>query len=123
MNPSLPNVDLVFCLKCPILNLTQRLLKGQHVVEGFPQHRLHAGHAVGPMLKDRLEAATFLLGQSPISIYSKENEHIQISAIDVVGGRRSGCRTHRVQNGWKNWKRICGVFGDENERENPYGKL
>ena len=31
--------------------------------------------------------------------------------------------THRVQNGWKNWKRMCGVFGDENERENPYGKL
>ena len=71
MNPSLPNVDLVFCLKCPILNLTQMLLKGQHVVEGFPQHRLHAGHAVGPKLQDRLEAATFFLGQSPISIYSK----------------------------------------------------
>ena len=31
--------------------------------------------------------------------------------------------THRVQNGWKNWKRMCGVFGDENEREDPYGKL
>ena len=29
--------------------------------------------------------------------------------------------THRVQNGWKNWKRMCGVFGDENEREEPYG--
>ena len=99
MNPSLPNVDLVFCLKCPILNLTQRLLKGQHVVEGFPQHRLHAGHAVGPMLQDRLEAATFFLGQSPYPFTvglrdSKENEHIQIYAIDVVGGRRSGCRTH-----------------------------
>ena len=31
--------------------------------------------------------------------------------------------THRVQNGWKNGKRMCGVFGDENEREDPYGKL
>ena len=31
--------------------------------------------------------------------------------------------THRVQNGWKNWKRMCGVFGDENEREDPHGKL
>ena len=62
MNPSLPNEDLVFCLKCPILNLTQRLLEGQYVVEGFPQHGLHAVHVVGPMLQDRLEAAKFFLG-------------------------------------------------------------
>ena len=27
MNPSLPYVDLVFCLKFPVLNLTQRLLE------------------------------------------------------------------------------------------------
>ena len=31
--------------------------------------------------------------------------------------------THRVQNGWKNVKRMCGVLGEENEREDPYGKL
>ena len=31
--------------------------------------------------------------------------------------------THRVQNGWKSWKIMCGVLGDENEREDPYVKL
>ena len=52
MNPSLPYVDLVFCLKFPILNLTQRLLEegkqnvNNDVVDGFPQHGLHAGHVV-----------------------------------------------------------------------------
>ena len=60
MNPSLPNEDLVFCLKFPILNLTQRLLEGQYVVEGFPQHGLHAVHVV--CCNWRLEAVTFFLG-------------------------------------------------------------
>ena len=30
--------------------------------------------------------------------------------------------THRVQNGWKNWTRMCGESGDrEQEREDPRG--
>ena len=41
MTPFLPYVDLAFCLKCPILNITQRLLAGQYVVEGFLEHGLH----------------------------------------------------------------------------------
>ena len=44
------------------------------------------------MLQDRLEAATFFLG---IDIHTgKESEYIQISAIDVVGGGKTGCRSH-----------------------------
>ena len=50
------------------------------------------------MLQDRLGAATFFfLGNPPYPFTvrdSKESEHNHISAIDVVGGRKTGCRTH-----------------------------
>ena len=56
---------------------------------------------------------------------SKASEHIQIYVIDVVGGRRTGSRSHTQSQSaerWKNWKRMCGVLGDwENEREDPRG--
>ena len=48
------------------------------------------------MLQDRLGAATFFLGNPPYPFTvrdSKESEHNHISAIDVVGGRKTGCRT------------------------------
>ena len=60
MNPSLPKEGLVFCLKFPILNLTQRLLVGQYVVEGFPQHGLHAVHVV--YVARSVGGSTFVLG-------------------------------------------------------------
>ena len=68
MNPSLPYVDLVFCLKFPILNLTQRLLEeGQknvndYVVEGFPHHGLHAGHVVGVYVARSVGGSYIFLG-------------------------------------------------------------
>ena len=49
------------------------------------------------MLQDRLGAATFFLGNPPYPFTvrdSKESEHNHIYAIDVVGGRKTGCRTH-----------------------------
>ena len=41
-------------------------------------------------------------------IDSKESEHIQIYGIDVVGGRRTGCRSHphsaeRLEEVEENW--------------------
>ena len=39
MNPSLPYVDLVFCLKCPILNLTQDLLETARFFLGISIYR------------------------------------------------------------------------------------
>ena len=70
MNASLPYVDLVFCLKCSVPNLTQRMLEGHlvrpYAVEGFPQHGLHAGHAY--VARSVGDSQIFFLG---ISIYRK----------------------------------------------------
>ena len=48
-------------------------------------------------------------------------KHLRSSLSDE--GELDAELTHRVQNGWKNWKRMCGVFGEGNEREDPCGKL
>ena len=48
------------------------------------------------MLQDLLEAATFSWAYPLTGRYStgKESKHIKISAINVVGGRRTGYRSH-----------------------------
>ena len=61
MNPSLPNEDLVFCLKFPILNLTQRLLDRVNM-SSKAFHNMGCMQSIWSMLQDRLEAATFFLG-------------------------------------------------------------
>ena len=100
MNPSLPYVDLVFCLKFPILNLTQRLLEegkknvNNYVVEGFPQHGLHAGHVVCCKIGWRQLHFSWAYPLTGRDSTGKESKHIKISAINVVGGRRTGYRSH-----------------------------
>ena len=93
MNPSLPNEDLVFCLKFPILNLTQRLLEGQYVVEGFPQHGLHAVHVV--YVARSVGGSYIFLGNIyPLTGRNSRPIPAKIYAIDVVGGGKTGCRSH-----------------------------
>ena len=100
MNPSLPYVDLVFCLKFPIQNLTQRLLEegkknvNNYVVEGFPQHGLHAGHVVCCKIGWRQLHVSWAYPLTGRDSTGKESKQIKISAINVVGGRRTGYRSH-----------------------------
>ena len=105
MNPSLPNEDLVFCLKLPILNLTQRLLEGRYVVEGFPQHGLHAVHVVCCNVRSVGGSYIFLGNRDPLT--GRNSRPIPTKRVNTFKYLRSTSEeekldaevTHRVQNG------------------------
>ena len=103
MNPSLPNVDLVFCLKFPTLNLTQRLLDGQHVVEGYPQHGLHAGYVVCCKIGWRQLhfswAYPLINRKKPVK---RVNTFKYLRSTLSEDGELDAEVTHIVQYGWKN---------------------
>ena len=102
MNPSLPYVDLVFRLPCPILNLIPSDCRRLKVVEGFPQHGLRTcakGRSV--MLQDRLEAATLFLGH----IHLQEHTVKRVNTFKYMGytltedGELDTLVPHSVKNG------------------------
>ena len=105
MNPSLPNEDLVFCLKFPILNLTQRLLEGQYVIEGFPQHGLHAVHVV---YVARSVGGSYIFLGNRYPLTGRNSRPIPAKRVNTFKYMRSTLSeegkldaevTHRVQNG------------------------
>ena len=100
MNPSLPYVDLVFCLKFPILNLTQRLLEEGKcfsiIMSSKAFHSMGCMQDMWPCCKIGWRQLHFswaypLTGRDSTG---KESKHIKIFAINVVGGRRTGYRSH-----------------------------
>ena len=104
MNPSLPNEDLVFCLNFHILNLTQRLLEDQYVVEGFPQHGLHAVH-VAYVARSVGGSYIYLGNRDPLT--GINSRPIPAKRVNTFKYLRSTSEeekldaevTHRVQNG------------------------
>ena len=107
MNPSLLNVDLVLCLTRPVIKLS--VCWRVNVVEGFPQHGLHAGmlHTCmqpmlcvltgrSGMLHDRLEEARLFWAYPFTGRNSIESEPIQISGFEVGGRWRTGRRSHPI---------------------------
>ena len=119
MHYSLPYVDMLFCLRCAILNLTPRLLEAQYGVEGFPQHGRHAGVIIDRTCGSCLRCK---IGWRQLDLQEETAKRVNsyLGSTLAGDGELDAEVAHSVQNSWKNWKRMCGVLGDR-EHEDPRG--